>query len=60
MLNEDYIAKELYENYCRAVGGKAFNGDALPDWAAFSTDANKQKQVEAWRGVARRAMQLLS
>lgn len=45
-------AAALYEEYCRQVGGKAFNGDPLPDWATFAADPAKQKQVGAWRAVA--------
>lgn len=26
------IAGLLYEHYCDAVGGVAFNGDPLPNW----------------------------
>jgi hypothetical protein len=60
MLNEEVIASELYTTYCAAVGGVAFNGDPLPDWQTFATDPKKQKQVEAWRATARRAMELLT
>ena len=42
------IASHLYTAYCDSVGGKAFNGDPLPDWATFSRDQSKQKQVKAW------------
>lgn len=59
MINEEQIAGELYESYCRAVGGKAFNGDPLPDWTTFRSDPSKQKQSDAWVETARRAMQLL-
>jgi len=30
------VAGELYEVYGKEVGGVAFNGDPLPDWAEFS------------------------
>ena len=46
------IASHLYTAYCDSVGGKAFNGDPLPDWATFSRDQSKQKQVKAWLDVA--------
>lgn len=42
----------LYERYCVAVGGKAFNGDPLQTWVEFSADPNKQKQVDGWLQVA--------
>ena len=45
-------ASALYETYCAAVGGVAFNGDKLPSWSEFVADPTNQKQVEAWRAVA--------
>ena len=42
------LAAQLYERYCAAVGGVAFNGDPLPAWATFKADPSKQKQVGAW------------
>lgn len=60
MMNREYIAQELYTAYCEAVGGKAFNGDALPTWAEFSGDPAKQKQANAWLVAADRAIQMLS
>lgn len=44
-------AKELYTAYCVEVGGKAFNGDPLPNWDSFYNDPNKEKQVNAWLKV---------
>lgn len=55
----DEIASRLYAVYCLKVDGKAFNGDALPSWAEFEADKAKQKQVEAWREVAREAVRIL-
>lgn len=60
MINRDIIAEKLYEAYCRAVGGVAFNGDPLPKWREFSSDEKKEKQAEAWRCAADAAMDLLS
>ena len=45
------IAGICYDNYCARVGGKAFNGDPLPNWEEFSSDPEKQIQANAWRGV---------
>ena len=45
----------LYDTYCKAVGGVAFNGDPLPDWDTFRADPGKRKQVEAWLAVGRTA-----
>lgn len=52
------IAGNLYEIYCKAVGGVAFNGDPLPSWDEFSHDTKKQKQADAWREVATAAVNL--
>lgn|SRR5678815_2461117 len=57
-MNEEEIAGDLYETYCVAVGGKAFNGDPLPGWKVFRADPSKQKQSDAWVAVARRAGEL--
>lgn len=59
MINRDIVAKELYTTYCQAVGGKAFNGDPLPDWETFSTDETKRKQSDAWLAAADAAIELL-
>lgn len=50
------IAENLYETYCVAVGGVAFNGDTLPNWKAFSADPKKTKQADALREVAKKAV----
>jgi len=59
MINEHTVAEALYTEYCKAVGGKAFNGDPLPSWEEFSKDETKKKQSDAWLAAAARAMQLL-
>ena len=46
------IAKLLYETYCAAVGGKAFNGDPLPAWDEFAADEKKKLQSDAWLKTA--------
>jgi hypothetical protein len=53
------LAAILYEDYCEAVGGKDFSGDALPDWATFQADPKKKKQSDAWIKVAETARQML-
>ena len=50
------LAGRLYETYCEAVGGKAFNGDSLPSWDAFRADPSKRKQSDAWLSVANEAI----
>ena len=59
MINREIVAEELYTAYCAAVGGVAFNGDPLPDWATFFADPSKEKQSSAWLAAADRAIQLL-
>lgn len=46
------IAHRMYTTYCKAVGGKAFNGDNLPTAEEFFSDSTKEKQANAWREVA--------
>lgn len=53
------LAGILYEHYCDAVGGKAFDGNPLPDWVTFRADPAKAKQANAWIAVAERALELL-
>lgn len=53
MNSTETLAGALYESYCNAVGGTAFNGDPLPLWAEFYTDPKKAKQVAGWIAVAR-------
>ena len=42
------LAGEMYDIYCTAVGGKAWNGDILPKWSKFRADETKKKQSDAW------------
>jgi hypothetical protein len=46
------VAGILYESYCAAVGGKAYNGDLLPSWVEFRADESKKLQSDAWVVVA--------
>ena len=52
----EMITADLYSIYCEKVGGKAFNGDALPLASEFLTDPSKKKQADAWRAVAKHAI----
>lgn len=52
-LGDDALAKLAYDTYSATVGGKAFNGDPLPDWETFKKDPNKAKQADAWRKAGR-------
>jgi hypothetical protein len=59
MAHNELLACLLYETYCRAVGGKAFNGDPLPRWIVFAADPAKRVQADGWRKVAEKASHVL-
>ena len=59
MISKETVAKELYEAYCKSVGGIAFNGDPLPNWETFSNDETKKKQSNAWLDTAQAAIDFL-
>ena len=42
----------MYTAYCEHVGGRAFNGDPLPDWETFKADPKKEKQSGGWISAA--------
>lgn len=50
--NVEEVAEELYETYCKAVGGVSYMGDPLPRWKSFSIDPAKKVQADAWREAA--------
>lgn len=52
------LAGRMYDRYCVAVGGVAFNGDPLPAWKEFGNDEKKEKQANGWREAAREALGL--
>ena len=52
-------ARAMYDAYCDAVGGKAWNGQPLPKSGEFFTDPSKEKQADGWRAAARAAENLL-
>jgi hypothetical protein len=52
MNQTEAIAEMLYSTYSNAVGGKAFNGDTLPDWQTFRNDPSKVKQTTGWIACA--------
>ena len=60
MWDIEQLAGQLYTAYCKAVGGVAFNGDPLPDWAEFRADAGKKKQSDAWIVTAETALEVIS
>lgn len=49
-INED-LARGFYDEYCEAVGGKAFNGDPLPPAEEFFVDPAKARQANAYRAA---------
>jgi len=46
------LAGFLYDTYCFAVGGVAYDGKTLPTWDEFRFDPSKEKQVAGWYAVA--------
>jgi hypothetical protein len=58
-ISREVLAEVLYEHYCHAVGGFAFNGDQLPGWKEFSSHPDKQKQANAWLATADKAIEIL-
>lgn len=58
-MDKDILAKKIYDKYCEAVGGKAFNGDPLPKSGEFFSDPTKQKQADAWREACKDIYELL-
>lgn len=59
-MDNEQLAHKLYDIYCEAVGGKAFNGDPLPKSEEFFADEKKQLQANAWRTTAMAAMVILN
>ncbi len=59
MINSYIVAERLYTVYCESVGGKAYNGDPLPDWNDFHNDPSKDKQSKGWMDAADAAIDLL-
>ena len=53
------MAGVMYSMYCKAVGGKAFNGDSLPNWETFSSDKTKETQSNAWILTAKATYQYI-
>jgi len=46
------VAGRLYDEYCKAVGGLAYDGKPLPVWHVFYSDSAKRKQANAWIHIA--------
>lgn len=59
-IDAEKIARDMYDAYCSAVGGKAYNGQPLPQSDEFFADPHKQPQADAWRAAARVALKALT
>lgn len=60
METKEALARIMYDAYCEAVGGKAFNGDDLPKSAEFFSDLSKSKQANAWIVAAEKGIEFLN
>lgn len=56
---KEQLSHKMYDDYCEAVGGKAFNGDPLPKSEEFFNDTNKTKQSAAWIVAAETAVRFI-
>lgn len=59
-MDNDALPKKMYDVYCEAVGGVAYNGDKLPNADEFFADPTKEKQANAWRAAAFAAREFLA
>lgn len=59
-MNPETLAHNLYDDYCTAVGGVAFNGDPLPSSQEFFADESKKTQADAWRQAAENSLENLT
>lgn len=55
----EQVAMAMYDEYCAAVGGKAYDGRPLPTAAEFFEDKTKQKQAMGWFAAASKALELI-
>lgn len=53
------VAMAMYDEYCAAVGGKAYDGRPLPTAAEFFDDDTKRKQARGWFAAASKAIELI-
>jgi hypothetical protein len=62
-VTDDDLAALAYETYCKAVGGKAFNGDPLPSWTVLKelavADPKKENICVAWKRAGRAVASLV-
>lgn len=53
------LAMAMYDEYCEAVGGKAYDGKPLPTAKEFFDDATKAKQQRGWFRAASKALEII-
>ena len=53
------VAMAMYDEYCREVGGKAYDGRPLPTSKEFFSDGSKLKQQRGWFAAASKAIEIL-
>jgi hypothetical protein len=53
-INNDVLARLMYQAYYKEAGGKAFNGAAIPLWQELGVDRHR-----CWIAAARAAKALL-
>lgn len=54
--DHEAIVFVAWDAYKKAVGGRAFNGDPLPDWDEMANDQSKSVQAWAWRDAIKAAI----
>lgn len=55
----EQVAMAMYDEYCAAVGGKAYDGRPLPTSAEFFEDDTKAKQQRGWFAAASKALEII-
>lgn len=51
-VQQENLAKKMWDTYCESVGGTAIDNHALPDWETFRLDPEKRRQSDGWRKLA--------
>lgn len=55
----DNLARAMYDAYCVAVGGHAYDGRPLPTSEEFFEDASKATQAGGWYAAASKALEII-
>lgn len=53
------LAMVMYDEYCKEVGGKAYDGRPLPTSEEFFNDDSKIRQRRGWLKAASTAIELI-